>query len=225
MKSDLPSDRREPNRTLYDRINRAYDLLCSSSERPARQKALDLLDPKDGEHILEVGCGTGSDLLDIARRVGPTGRAVGVDLSRGMLEVARGKLASALVGARVALAEGDARQLPFADRVFDGAYTSFTLEIFSKRDLAMVLREIRRVLRPGGRMGLVSVGTGETGGIGRIVRRTYLWFHRHFPHLIDCRPIEVGRVLDKGRFEVSRKSESDIWGIPVTAAVARKMAS
>lgn len=215
--SGRPRAFHSPNRTFYDRISRAYDLLCDACERPAREAALNLLAPRPGERVLEVGCGTGSDLLEISRRVGQLGRAVGIDLSRGMLEMARRKVAAK---GRITFAQADARRLPFASRDFDAAYASFTLETFAGRDLAAVLREIRRVLRPGGRVGFVSVSRRPSEGRDRAARRTYLWFHRHFPHIVDCRPIDVDRVLSRGQFTLVRKEEREIWGIPVTAALA-----
>jgi demethylmenaquinone methyltransferase/2-methoxy-6-polyprenyl-1,4-benzoquinol methylase len=215
----------ELNRTFYDRISRAYDLLCDAGERPARQAGLELLAPQSGERVLEVGCGTGSELLAIAHRVAPSGRVCGLDLSSGMLDVARKKVEVAPTPAKIEMTEGDARKLPFADAAFDAVYTSFTLELFTKEDLRVVLTEIRRVLGKEGRLGVVSMAKVRTGEHPSIAERAYVWFHRHFPHIVDCRPIDIDRVLETGRFTVIRRVELDVWSIPVIAAVAMSRAN
>jgi len=224
VKSDHDDSGHEATRTFYDRISRAYDLLCGVGERQARRTAIDLLDPRAGERILEIGCGTGSDLLEIARRVGSRGGVWGVDLSWGMLLAAQAKLSAGRPEADVAFAEGDALHLPYARGAFDAAYASFTLETFPEKDRSRALREIRRVLRPWGRIGVVCLSSGGSGH-WRVARRTYLWFHRHFPHVVDCRPIDVERTLERSRFAVTRTVTEAVWGIPVMAAVAWRGAS
>jgi ubiquinone/menaquinone biosynthesis C-methylase UbiE len=96
-----------------------------------------------GEKVLDVACGTGVLANEAARRVGPLGSVVGLDRNEGMLAVARRKAAG--IGWRQGLAE----QLPFADQVFDAVISQFGLMFFEDRVAA--LKEMRRVLRPGGR--------------------------------------------------------------------------
>jgi ubiquinone/menaquinone biosynthesis C-methylase UbiE len=202
---------------FYDRLSRVYDLLADRSEHASREAGLALLAVASGEAVLEIGCGTGHALVDLARAVGPDGHVVGVDLSPGMLAVARRRVAGAEVGDRVALDLGDARALPYADGAFAAVFLSFTLELFEPPDLGRVLAEIRRVLRPGGRLGVVSLdGAGSPGTMVEL----YRWLHRHFPHFIDCQPIHVRGHLTAAGFAVSAARELSIWGLPVVAAVA-----
>src|SRR5581483_11432296 len=121
-----------------------------------RQWGLAMLAVQPGERVLEVGCGTGQALPALSATAGPAGQVVGLDLSSGMLGVARAALAR--IGERhITLVAGDARALSFSDAVFDAVFMSFTLELFERQDAARVLRDVRRVLRPHGRLGLVAL--------------------------------------------------------------------
>lgn len=71
-------------KTSYDRMSKWYDLIAGTSEWKFVQVGLDLLDPKEGEVVLDIGFGTGKSVLAISQTVGPTGRVYGLDLSEGM---------------------------------------------------------------------------------------------------------------------------------------------
>lgn len=210
----------ESNRAFYDRIAGAYDLLSDASERDARLTGIEALDLKPGEHVLELGCGTGNDLLTIASRVGPAGRVFGIDISTRMLDVTREKLKRHPPPAPMELKEADARALPYSDRSFDAVYSSFTLELFPADDLPIVLGEVRRVLRRPGRLGIVSMATVKTDAKASLLENTYIWCHRHFPHIVDCRPIDAEAILKSNGFRSSRKKDLELWSMPVTALVA-----
>jgi ubiquinone/menaquinone biosynthesis C-methylase UbiE len=104
----------------------------------------DLLEPSPGQRLLDVGCGCGEDVRALARRVAPTGRAVGVDLSETLIAKAREGVVEPGVELRVA----DAHRLPFPDASFDAARVERTLQ--HVEDPARVLAEMARVVRPGG---------------------------------------------------------------------------
>jgi ubiquinone/menaquinone biosynthesis C-methylase UbiE len=101
-----------------------------------------------GERVLDVACGTGCVARAAARCVGAGGTVVGLDLNEGMLAVARRVSA----GAPIEWREGDAASLPFADGSFDAVTCQQALQFFPDRPQA--LREMRRVLAPGGRAAL-----------------------------------------------------------------------
>ncbi len=217
--SPLPSH--ESNRAFYDRISGAYDLLADASERTARRAGLDLLNPQPGERVLEIGFGTGNEILGFAARVGPVGAVCGVDTSPGMLAVAQRKLHEFKLAAAADLRVADARQLPFAANAFDAAYCSFTLELFADDDVPVVLSELRRVLRPDGRLAVVALAKGNAEQPPSFMQRAYDWMHRHFPHFVDCRPIELIKLLSANGLRVSKAVDLEIWTLPVLAVLAR----
>jgi SAM-dependent methyltransferase len=135
----------------YERAAPSYDRAPFSHHAPfgARIAELVLLGP--GGRVLDVGCGAGGALLPAARRVGPTGEAVGIDLSPGMVE--RTRAAAADAGLDWVRAEVmDATSLEFEDESFDAVLSAFTLGSVSDADAA--LAEMRRVLRPTGTIGV-----------------------------------------------------------------------
>jgi SAM-dependent methyltransferase len=107
-------------------------------------RLLDTIEIRSGDRVLDVACGTGVLARAAATRVGPTGMVVGIDPSPGMLAVAR-RLAPALEWR-----QGAAESLPFADQSFDAVVSQFGLMFFADRRQA--LREMARVLAPGGQM-------------------------------------------------------------------------
>ncbi len=105
-----------------------------------------------GERALDIGAGTGSEVLEFADRVGPDGDAVGVDPNPAMLDVARARAEA--VGSRARFIEGTAYQLPFPDDSFDVVRCERVYQHLD--DPAAATAEIARVLRPGGRVLLVD---------------------------------------------------------------------
>jgi ubiquinone/menaquinone biosynthesis C-methylase UbiE len=114
-----------------------------------RRRLRGVLEPARGERILEIGPGTGYYTLDIARAVGREGRLAIFDLQQEMLDHTMGKARRA--GAtNIETTQGDATRLPYADGEFDAVYLVTVLGEIPDQDAA--LREIRRVLRSGGRL-------------------------------------------------------------------------
>jgi demethylmenaquinone methyltransferase/2-methoxy-6-polyprenyl-1,4-benzoquinol methylase len=202
-------------RRYYDRISRVYDLLANASEQEIRDYGIHALTLAPGERVLEVGFGTGHGLVAIARAVGPTGLATGVDISAGMTAIARERLERH--ACPVAQVIGDARALCFSDCRFHAVFFSFTLERFGA-EISEVMSEARRVLRPDGRVGVVAMDDTLEPGPGSPV---YHWLHQHFPHAVDCAPIDVVGVVEAAGFTVETVRAARIWTLPVKAVVAR----
>lgn len=114
-----------------------------------RERLLACLQPEPGEHVLEVGPGTGYYSLTVAPEVLPHGQLDLFDLQQEMLDHTLQK-ASAAGLANLAATQGDARKLPYEDGVFDRAYLVAVLGEIPDQDAA--LQELRRVLKPGGRL-------------------------------------------------------------------------
>ncbi len=209
---------REAAERNYDRLSRWYDLIATSEE-PFVEEGVRMLDPRPGEKVLEIGFGTGRTLVELARRVGESGSVCGIDLSRKMVERSRRRIESAGLGDRVALAQGDAVYLPYADRAFDALFMSFTLELFAAEDLTSVLDECLRVLSPDGRIAAVSLS--KEGG-PHPMRRLYEVTRRLAPRLLDCRPIYTARSLEKSGFVLTTLRTRRMWGMPVELVLAAR---
>jgi ubiquinone/menaquinone biosynthesis C-methylase UbiE len=119
-----------------------------AGEREIKQLVLDLLDLRLGEHVLDVGCGTGDDAREIAGLVGATGRVVGIDSSEVMVTEAKRRVPTSV--GHLEFRTGDARKLDFPDSSFDAVRTDRVL--IWVPEVENVLSEIFRVLRPGGRL-------------------------------------------------------------------------
>jgi SAM-dependent methyltransferase len=113
-------------------------------------RTMDTLALVPGQSVLEVGCGSGVFLPLLASAVAPTGRVVGLDHAPTMVAQARARVATAGLDAVVTVEAGDAYHLPFADDSFDAAHCERVLMHLD--DPTAVLREMARVVRPGGRI-------------------------------------------------------------------------
>jgi O-methyltransferase/aklanonic acid methyltransferase len=128
-----------------------YERAAFSHHAPFGEWLAQLVLLGPGGRVLDVGCGAGGALLPAARRVGPTGEAVGIDLSEGM--VARTREAAAQAGLDWVRAEVmDAASLDFEDERFDAVLSAFVLPTVD--DAPGALAEMRRVLRPTGTIGV-----------------------------------------------------------------------
>lgn len=117
-----------------------------------RRRFLRFAGIRTGESVLEVGCGSGVVLRDLGALVGPRGRVVGVDRSRHAVDAARGFCRTGADGSMIAVRVADGTRLPFRAGRFDAAL-GVTVVLHVADPLALV-REMARVTRPGGRVGL-----------------------------------------------------------------------
>jgi ubiquinone/menaquinone biosynthesis C-methylase UbiE len=150
--------------------------------------------------------------------VGAQGAVFGVDISAGMLAQARLRLEKDDPRSPFNLAQGDGTRLPFQSASLDALFLSFTLELFDTPEIAPLLDECRRVMKTGGRIGVVSLALGEKP---RWTVKVYEWFHARFPNGVDCRPIHARLALQANDFEVLDYQMRQLWGLPVEIVVAR----
>ncbi len=150
-----------PTRGFFDAWSRVYDfpLVQLATYRPVHDAVLGVLASEPCARVLDIGCGTGrlAERLVTASEVRSLRSVVGCDFSAGMLAHAAERLArgGATRAVAAALVRGDATRLPFADASFDAAVSTEAFHWFPDQDAA--LRELHRVLRPGGRLLLALV--------------------------------------------------------------------
>lgn len=130
----------------YDRMN---TLLSFRRHKAWRKFAMKKMNVQPGDTAIDVCCGTCDWTISLAEASG-TGKIVGLDFSRNMLDVGKNKLEINNLTHQVELVEGNAMQLPFPDNTFDHATIGFALR--NVPDLVQVLCEMKRVVKPGGQV-------------------------------------------------------------------------
>lgn len=118
-----------------------------------RKKAINLLRPLHPQKILDVATGTGDVAILTAKMLHPKS-IVGIDISTGMLQVGKEKIAKQNLSDTIEMLEGDSENLPFADNTFDAITVSFGVRNF--QNLEKGLREMYRVLKPGGKVVIIE---------------------------------------------------------------------
>ena len=165
-------------RAMFDRIAGFYDVMNSvmtaGLHHAWRRRAADLAGVGPGDRVLDVATGTGDLALELAGRVAPGGEVVAVDFAEQMLARAREKAARA--PAPIAFEWANAMELPCADGAFAAATVGFGARNFS--DLDRGLREMARVVRPGGRVVVLEITSPTRPPLSTFYR---LWFDRIVP--------------------------------------------
>jgi ubiquinone/menaquinone biosynthesis C-methylase UbiE len=161
-------------------------------EAEFRERVLDLAELESGETVLDVGSGTGALAIRAKTRVGQTGLVCGIDASPEMVAAAerKAKKARADVAFRRAIVE----ELPFRDASFDAALSTLMLHHLPRPARAACAGELRRVVRPGGRVVVVDFGAPASR------RLLDSFFHRHGYVAHD----EIVRVLTEAGFSVEK---------------------
>jgi demethylmenaquinone methyltransferase/2-methoxy-6-polyprenyl-1,4-benzoquinol methylase len=187
----------------YDRTNR---IISAGLDRIWRRQAIALLHRRPGETTLDLCCGTGEITIALAHQRIP-GRLIGLDISEAMLARASRKLIAEPNA--VELVRGDTGAIPFADAAVDSIICGFGLR--NLRDWPGGLREMRRVLRPGGRVVLLEFIPPPSGIRGWLART---WIERVVPLL--------GRLLT-GDDEAYRFLARSVIGFVSLGALAGEM--
>lgn len=183
----------------YSRAAPLYDALVGHLYAMGIRRLLPRLRVPPMAAILDVGCGTGVNMLEAARWFAPTRQLCGIDISPGMVEVAAAKAAALGVPAQFTV--GDAERLPYDDGQFDLVICNSVLHWFRDRDAAV--REMQRVLKPGGQVAIIGAATPGFqewfGLIDGLVRTT---LGRATPPTLPALPTaaEVAALLLKNGF-------------------------
>ena len=157
----------------YDLLNR---LLSAGIDRRWRRAAVAQMSPAVGGRHLDLATGTADMALEIVRQKGEAARIAGADLSVEMMKIGRGKCLEAGRGSNVFFVRAPGESLPFRDAVFDSACVAFGIRNVVERELA--LREMCRVVRPGGRIVVLEFSVPEDRILGGLYR---FYFTRVLP--------------------------------------------
>jgi ubiquinone/menaquinone biosynthesis C-methylase UbiE len=197
---------RSTARRIYDRLGARIDR-AEHQEARAKALALDLLRLAPGQHVLHVGVGAGREQAAIQAAVGPNGLVVGCDLSRGMLELTRRRAAAPLC-------QADAGALPLIGQRFDRLFSAYVLDLLPGSDLPGVLAEFRRVLRPGGRLVLVSLTEGSDPASRAFIALWKLRYRLAPASLGGCRPLRLAGLVGQAGFTIEQRQVVVQRGFP-----------
>lgn len=183
---------------MFDSIAPAYDFMNRAMtlgiDKIWRKKAVKMVARTTPAHILDVATGTGDLAIALSRAI-PQTRVTGVDLSEGMIAVGRKKIEKAGLGERITLEAADCLALPFEDNKFDALTVAYGVRNFA--DIPAGLREMQRVIRPGGMVCIVELSTP----VNPVVKPLYRLYTRGVIPL-------VGRLISKDTRAYSYLPES-----------------
>jgi len=181
--------------------------------------------PQPGERILDVACGTGALTRVVAQSVGPNGRVVGLDLYSDMLAIAQTIKLDPSNTAPIEWREGDASAIPFENESFDIVFCNFGLMFFPDRVAA--LKEMRRILKPNGRLALAVWGSIAKCPGQMAMKQTW---ERHFTdeaglfdaqHSLGSPEIVLSLIQDAGFKDVSIQPVMGVVRLPSPGHLAR----
>ena len=201
----------------YSRLAPAYEVWARLTESKARARVLELAAPAEGESVLEVAAGTGVQLCALASR-NRSGRTVGIELSGAMLEQARRRLDSGGLADRVELLKADAMDLPFEDGSFDLVTNAYMLDLLPREQIPIALSQMKRVLRPGGRLVLSNMTRAEKARHG-----LWDWLYAHgLGVTANCRGVLAVPVLEELGFTGIRREYLSQMMFPTEIVSAEK---
>ena len=206
----------EDARCFYDWLGAGHDL-GHRFERAAKNRGLQRLALRPGLSVLNVGVGTGKEQIKIQQAIAPGGVAYGVDLSRTMLRLSRQRVPPP---GNNSLCEADGRRLPFPDAAFDRAFSSYVLDLLPAPGIHQMLTEMRRVLRPDGRLVLVSLTEGITLPSRALVAAWKTFYHVSPYALGGCRPVCLTYPLLRAGFSRVNREVVVQLGMPSETLVA-----
>lgn len=173
---ETPEERSRGIQRMFDEISPRYDLLNTvlsfGRDRSWRKRAVRKLNPPAGSRLLDLACGTGDFALAALRYCRGIGSVIGVDFAENMLALARRKYEQRGVEIPYEFRFGDARELPLEDESVDAITIAFGIR--NVVDVPAALREMQRVLRPGGKAMVLEFSTPR----GRVFGPLFHWYFR-----------------------------------------------
>ncbi len=179
---------------IYKRYDRMNSIISFQQHRLWRKEVMKRMNVSKGDHTLDVCCGTGDWTMALAKEVGPSGKVVGLDFSVNMLSVGiKKKLQSKMK--HVEFEHGNAMELPFDDDQFD--YVTIGFGLRNVPDYLQVLKEMHRVVKPGGKVVCLETSQPESP----VFKRLYYFYFRNIMPLF-------GKLFAKSYQEYSWLHES-----------------
>ncbi len=198
---------------FYSWLGARHDL-GARFEREAKAQAMQLLDLRQGQRVLDLGSGTGSGLRLMRQQIGPTGSIYAVDLSPVMAGLSDDR------GATTTAVQANAIQVPFGDQTFDRILSTYLLDLLPASGLTTVLAECRRLLKPDGRVVLVSLTAG-VDNVSRAVVGAWQSVYRIHPLLLGgCRPVPLVRLVRESGLAIITDRVVVQGGVPSAIVVA-----
>lgn len=196
------------------RYDVSLDRWIGGQARGFREFTADLVALAPGESVLDLGCGTGELAMTLSRRVGPNGYVAGIDNSKVLVAGARRRARRA--GLAIDYRVASIAQLPLADATMDVVVSSLVMHHLAPDVLARAVGEIRRVLKPGGRVFMIDFQSLDQAGHGHHAAQRNDDHHHDHPHghghkheqptphglLHDHRPILAGLLKEAGLTDV-----------------------
>ncbi|WP_090622662.1 bifunctional demethylmenaquinone methyltransferase/2-methoxy-6-polyprenyl-1,4-benzoquinol methylase UbiE [Parapedobacter indicus] len=196
--NDNDADKKQQVANMFDNISGTYDFLnhflSLGIDIIWRKKAIRTLKAVRPQYILDVATGTGDFALEALRMLNPR-KIIGVDISQGMLDVAREKIAKKGLGDRFEVTLGDSENLPFATDTFDAVTVAFGVRNFEH--LEKGLTDICRVLKPGGKAVILEFSKPRKFPVKQL-------YHFYFNHVTP----RIGKMFSKDHRAYSYLPES-----------------
>jgi SAM-dependent methyltransferase len=212
---------RQEARRVYDRIGSLQDSQAFYEDVASRELVLHG-DFPSAQWVFEFGCGTGRFARTLLReQLVATAKYRAVDLSPRMVEIATARLSEFGERVEVVLSDGGPPASEPA-AAFDRFVSTYVFDLLSEADIAAVIAEAHRMLRPGGLLCISSLGTGH-GAISRALARAWSAVHRLKPQLVGgCRPIQLLPYLAETRWTIRHHHAVAPFAIPSEVVVAER---
>jgi ubiquinone/menaquinone biosynthesis C-methylase UbiE len=201
-------------RRIYDFLGKSYDWFGTFDAR-AKTRSLELLNPTPGEHILEIGVGTGKVLSQINAAIQPAGVSYGIDISRVMLSLSRDKN-------NTLFCQADARNFPFVSDCFDKIYISYVFDLIPFAHIPGIMTGMLRILRTDGCVVIVALTEGVNFTSRAFIS---LWKAAYTISPLTCagcRPLQLISVLENAGFKYIQREVIIQMAVPSEILVATK---
>ena len=191
----------EQTKKNYRYVAWFYNVWSRLTESKSARKAIELADIHDGEHIIEIACGTGLVFYEIVKQ-NPSGYNLGIDLSEAMLSKAR-KLLVNMDKQHYELRQGDVFNLKIKGQSFDKLVNNFMIDLMPEDKFEGILSEFYKILKPNGIAVISTFSQGKSKA-----NKFWVWVAKHFPKLLtNCRPVEIKSKAQKTGFTVEKEIE------------------